>query len=453
MFISSQSLIFTIALLTESAYGAAVNLQLVLRNGNCTSLSSGLMCGKAVTWGALTPYHAASSPYADPKIDSECKVTFAQVLSRHGSRYPTRDIGEKLEATLKKIQSKATSYSPKTEFIKKFKYDLQSKYELLTEYGENELYQSGQTFFSRYKDITKDNDPYVRIAGQTRVIDSGNKFVKGFTSEKEKAGGKVSIQEPMVVPEGPGFKNTLKHGTCKAFETGKYSKSDKEPLKTWNSVFAPPIVERLKKELPGADINEEDVMSLLTICPFYTVLRGDISEFCRLFTPEEFKQFNYYQTLRKYYRYGPGNDLGPAQGIGFVNELIGRLTNTEVKDSTSTNKTATGPVDKKLYADFTHDNDMVAVFSALQLFKGMKNLDPKKIDGEDKFNTADLVPFASRMYVEKLKCGGEDELVRVLINERVMKLNCKEKKFGGCTVKDFIDGLEFARKGGNWASC
>ena len=71
-------------------------------------------------------------------------------------------------------------------------------------------------------------------------------------------------------------------------------------------------------------------------------------------------------------RYSFGNALGPTQGVGFTNELIARLTNSPVVDGTSSNHTldsrnATFPLSESpsLYADFSHDNDMTAIFSAM----------------------------------------------------------------------------------------
>jgi hypothetical protein len=66
------------------------------------------------------------------------------------------------------------------------------------------------------------------------------------------------------------------------------------------------------------------------------------------------------QTLNKYYGYSHGNPLGPTQGVGFTNELIARLTSQPVNDHTTTNTTldtsnTTFPLNRKLYADFSHD--------------------------------------------------------------------------------------------------
>ena len=68
-----------------------------------------------------------------------------------------------------------------------------------------------------------------------------------------------------------------------------------------------------------------------------------------------------------------GNPLGRVQGVGYVNELLARLTQTPVRDHTQTNRTldgapATFPLNRTLYADFSHDNQMAAIYAALGLF-------------------------------------------------------------------------------------
>ena len=66
---------------------------------------------------------------------------------------------------------------------------------------------------------------------------------------------------------------------------------------------------------------------------------GKISPFCDLFSEEEWHEYSYYETLDKWYGYSFGNPLGPTQGVGFVNELIARMTDSIVHDHTSTNYT------------------------------------------------------------------------------------------------------------------
>ena len=208
----------------------------------------------------------------------------------------------------------------------------------------------------------------------------------------------------------------------------------------------------------------------MDLCPYNTVAssKGSISKFCGLFTDEEWKDYDYFQSLGKYYGYSWGNPLAPPQGVGWTNELIARLTRTPVHDHTSTNSTLdadpeTFPLGEKLYADFSHDNDMMMIFSALGLFNSTRPLETGRRMSKDEmkgFSAAAAVPFASRMYVEKLRCvraeegEKEEEWVRVLVNDQVMELKtCGGDEFGRCRLGAFVESLGYARGGGDWEKC
>ncbi|KAK6357780.1 hypothetical protein TWF718_002086 [Orbilia javanica] len=455
-------LVTPVVLLAEVVVGKPI-----FRHRLCDSPDYGYRCHKDISrsWGPYSPYFSVESP-DDVGLDGyeDCKITFANVLSRHGARYPTEGAGNGIKATLGKIQSQATSYSRRTSFIKDFKYTL--GYDALTRFGEREMYNSGIRFYRRYKSLAIDNDPFFRFSAQQRVIESGEKFTLGFIDEKTKQTGTTvrPFPPPVLIPEKYPFNNTLDHGTCSEFETGKFSQVSSEAQAKYAATFTGPIVAWLKQDISGIEIDPQDVINLMSLCPFYTVAEttGDpLPEFCQLFSKREFEFYNYYLSLGKFYGYGPGNPLGPAQGIGYTNELISRLTGTPVNDSTTTNSTLdrdpiTFPLRRKLYADFSHDNTMTSIFSALNLFKGIRNLSTSEMEQDNKFDAAELVPFASRMYVEKLQCedNPKEEFVRVIINDRTMELKaCNRDQKGRCTVAAFVDSLQWARDGGNWAEC
>jgi len=203
----------------------------------------------------------------------------------------------------------------------------------------------------------------------------------------------------------------------------------------------------------------------MDLCPFNTVAspNGTISPFCSLFNETEWHQYNYYETLNKFYGFSYGNPLGPTQGVGFGNELIARLTSRPVQDETSTNhtldsSTATFPLGRHLYADFSHDNDMTGIFSALGFYNGIEQLpnttfvEARQVNG---YSASWTVPFAARAYFEKMQCWGQkEELVRVIINDRVLPLTqCGGDALGRCTLSSFVNSLGFVESGGDWDQC
>lgn len=155
-----------------------------------------------------------------------------------------------------------------------------------------------------------------------------------------------------------------------------------------------------------------------------------------------------------------GQKLGPVQGVGYVNELLARLTGQPVQDETQTNHTLddcpiTFPLNRTFYADFSHDNQMISIYSALGLFVQPHDLDTTQLDKKRTWRDSKLVPFSGRMITEKLACQG-DEYVRVLVNDAVQPLAfCNASGDGLCTLADFVKSQHYARNNGegDWALC
>ncbi|KAK1573286.1 histidine acid phosphatase, partial [Colletotrichum navitas] len=408
-------------------------------------------------WGPYSPFFSEPEPSEiSAAIPPGCEITFAQVLSRHGARDPIRVMAEKFAELVHRIHTSVTRYGRGYEFIKTYKYTLGT--EQLTPLGERELIESGKAFHKRYQALAAMNKPFIRAAGQERVIESGHNWIQGFY-------GSITDghkRDMLIIPEAHGVNNTLKHGLCTAFEHDIHSNLGKAARVKWRNIFTRPIIDRLNHNLPGARLTAADVLTFMELCPFNTVVNGKMSQFCNLFTLEEFLDFEYYQTLDKYYRFHEGNPLGPTQGVGFTNELIARLTQKPVVDHTSTNSTltsnpATFPLNRKLYADFTHDNDMYSIYGALGLYSKTPKLSTtqRMSVSETRGFSSRLVPFAARMYVEKMRCNSlEEEMVRVLVNDRVVPLlGCHADNLGRCRLSPFVESLGFARRGGLWDRC
>jgi hypothetical protein len=185
-----------------------------------------------------------------------------------------------------------------------------------------------------------------------------------------------------------------------------------------------------------------------------------------LFTDEEWGMFEYAGDVGMYYGYGyvflsfpaiPPNLLsstvihyfprygssdGASNGAGYVDELISRLTSTptgSVKEDPTN-----FPLKKPLYADFSHDDQMTSIFTALKLFPDAK-ANPLSLTTPDpnrSFVASKLVPFAGKMVVEKMSCNGK-EYVRLFVNDQVQKLEfCGSGDDGVCELGAFVDGLK-----------
>lgn len=395
-------------------------------------------------------------------------MTFAQVLSRHGARDPTASKSTSYNATIQKIHKNVKNYPGKYAFLKNYQYTLGA--DQLTTFGQQEMINSGTKFYQRYEQLANILTPFVRSSSEARVVESAQNFTQGFHNARQADrfhfGGDPTYPYAIeVISEDDGQNNTLNHDLCTSFENGPDSTIASSAQKTWAGVFVPPIQKRLNSDLQGANLTSTEVIYVMDLCSFNTVAspNGTISPFCGLFTEQEWHQYNYYETLNKYYGYSYGNPLGPTQGVGYTNELIARLTNKQVHDETSTNHTlddnpATFPLGRVLYADFSHDNDMTAIFSAMGLYNGTAPLSKTTIteaSAANGYSAAWTVPFAARAYFEKMVCPGKpEELVRVIINDRVLPLTqCGGDNLGRCLLSKFVDSLSFAMSDGKWDQC
>ena len=208
----------------------------------------------------------------------------------------------------------------------------------------------------------------MRASGEDRVVESAENFTQGYHQARLKDAASTSPDgypySIVTISETSGSNNTLSHDLCTTFETGPDSDISDDAQQQWSDIFLQPITGRINQDLAGANLTATETIYLMDLCPFNTVASpsGQISKFCRLFTSDEWHQYDYFQSLGKYYGYGNGNPLGPTQGVGFTNELIARMTGQPVSDHTSVNHTLDGsnttfPIGpgQVLFADFSHD--------------------------------------------------------------------------------------------------
>lgn len=455
--------------MVSSVFGSGNLAAVTNHKTTCSTVDEGYHCFANVSrlWGPYSPYFAVENENGiSSDVPAGCEITFAQVLSRHGARYPTTSKGSKYSDLIAEIKENATSLTGKYEFLKNYTYTLGEND--LTNFGERQLVDSGVKFYRRYANLTRNIVPFIRSSGSNRVVASGEKFIEGFRHAKSRDSTARHNQTApvisVVIEEGEQFNNTLDHGTCTKLENSDLKDSVK---KNFTETFAPAIRQRLETDLPGVTLSDSQVVYLMDMCAYDTIAgtpdASELSPFCNLFANDEWMHYDYLNSLKKYYSYGAGNPLGPTQGIGYTNELIARLTQTPVHDHTSTNRTldsnpATFPLNKSLYADFSHDNAMVSIFFAMGLYNGTQSpsldaVEPASEMGD--FSSAWTVPFASRAYIEMMQCSAQREpLVRVLVNDLVVPLHgCQADEMGRCKRDDFVKGLSFASFGGNWGSC
>lgn len=173
-------------------------------------------------------------------------------------------------------------------------------------------------------------------------------------------------------------------------------------------------------------------------------------------------------SLNKFYGDMQGNHLGSSQGVGFSNELIARMTSNRARalaDQTSVNhtldaSTTTFPLDRVLYADFSHDDPSSSIYAALGIFNNtamLSNTTYESLVDTKGYSAATTVPFAGRGYFEHMVCkadGAQETYVRLIINDAVQPLvGCGADSLGRCTLSAFVDAQAFSAQNGLWNQC
>jgi hypothetical protein len=190
-----------------------------------------------------------------------CKVTFANVLSRHGGRDPTLGKSVAYALLIADIQNTSTAFPDKFKFLKDYQYTLGA--DELTNAGRQEMVNSGTHFFRRYHKLIKKHAPFVRSGGQDRVVESAQKWLLGIAQSAKTLPKDVDL----IIPEGPNWNNTLSHDNCPAFEAGPDHGLGDRAQRLWAAKFVPPIQMRVNSQL-GTKLCAHSIPWRIPLPPF-----------------------------------------------------------------------------------------------------------------------------------------------------------------------------------------
>lgn len=182
-------------------------------------------------------------------------------------------------------------------------------------------------------------------------------------------------------------------------------------------------------------------------------------------------------TLPDYYDYAYGNPTGRAQGLGYLQELLARLTNQYITTSNSSvnvtldNNPNTFPLGQPFYADFSHDDIIISVLTAMSMdyFRDPPSLSQYPPNSTRRFNLAHLTPFGARLITEVIGCSSPNpeavknsrvsytpgqygydasnatnKFIRMRLNNGILPLDslregsCQGRTDGLCALNDFL---------------
>lgn len=82
------------------------------------------------------------------------------------------------------------------------------------------------------------------------------------------------------------------------------SDSSKGEMKTFVDIAFQKIAARLNSAAPGANLDPQDTLAIMHLCPFESVANEELSPFCNLFSKDDLEIYEYAADLEKFYNTG-----------------------------------------------------------------------------------------------------------------------------------------------------
>ncbi|KZO91037.1 phosphoglycerate mutase-like protein [Calocera viscosa TUFC12733] len=409
-------------------------------------------------WGNLSPWYSVPSFGLDssPLVPDGCRVTALHFLHRHGARYPTtspdKSVGPaglagRLHDAV--VAGKNWSASGELDFLNDWVWRLGA--DILTPFGREQMFKLGVDIRIKYgfllNNFTESQTlPVFRTESQDRMRSSAENFALGFFGERAKEQYLASI-----TVEAHGFNNTLSpYYTCPNSFNATKAYRQNPVLKVWIPKYLKDTLPRIQNMLEGFELTYADVFTMQTTCAYETVALG-YSAFCGLFTQEEWEGFEYAWDIYFWYDSGWGSPTARGLGLGYVKELVARLTSTPITTHDSTTNSTlddnpiTFPLGNSLYVDATHETVVLNILTALNLSSFTTTGPPPgdHIPETRSFIASQVVPFGTNVQFQVLACDATpDPQIRIILNDGVVPLEglgeCPYQKDGMCPVDIFV---------------
>lgn len=407
-------------------------------------------------------------------------------------------------------------FSGPLDFLNSYRYVMGESY--LTGIGASTEFAAGSSFWNRYgrilynatlgqlaynasfPDGSPRPKPVLRTTGQSRIENSQINWALGFFGQSFEvtpnptlsgAGGPTAPYEVVIIPEGGTENNTLaSYDSCFNDNLDAIGYLGDDDLFTYIPKYLTQATQRLQRYAPPSfKLNTNDTYAMQSICAYESNYLGlGMSSFCNLFTADEWSGFEQTLDIEYYYDYAWGNPTGRAQGIGYLQELLARLTNQYITSSNSSvnstldNNPTSFPLHQPFYADFSHDDIIISVLTALSLdyFRDAPSLTQVPPNPARRFILSHLTPFGGRLVTELVGCASPDpapkpfraqyspgqygyrkdnaphKFIRLRVNDGILPIEtlrggqCKGRSDGLCALDKFLATQKDAYKLSNY---
>ncbi|WWD01020.1 hypothetical protein V866_007958 [Kwoniella sp. B9012] len=414
-------------------------------------------------WGNLSPWYSVPSSFyglndTTPLAPEGCSVTQVHLLYRHGARYPTSGSapyqfsGKMANAT--KQQGGFNAWG-ELEFLNDWTFKLGA--ELLTVSGRLQNFALGAAFRQQYgyllNNFTEQGTlPVFRTESQDRMVKTAENFAAGMFGVPEYM-DQVNIE---IMVETSGVNNTgAPYETCTNSNVASRGSIGSTAANAFAKNAFNGTIDRLQGQITGVNFTSTDIIAMLQLCSYETDALG-YSAFCKLFTKEDFENYEYYYDISFYYNNGAGSPVAAAQGKGFLSEFVARFTQTPNPaadnsiNSTLDNNPTYFPLNQSIYADATHEVILLDTFTALNL-SALFTSGPLPTDKRTRstFKASQVVPFATHLVIQVLECQNTSpsKQIRFILNDAVLPIDqsyegCEWNKDGLCSFDTVVKALQ-----------
>ncbi|KAL9097125.1 MAG: hypothetical protein Q9165_000551 [Trypethelium subeluteriae] len=392
-------------------------------------------------------------------------ITWLNMLSRHGSRYPTTGSGTPTFGS--KVQNATGKFNATGElsFLNTWNYTLGKGAEILVPVGKQELFDSGVLHYYQYGHLYPNNGTKIiaRSTTQDRMTKSAEYFLAGFFGLQWTQNATLEL-----IIEQNGFNNSLAgYYQCNNSNTN-VSATGNTALAQWAAIYLANATARLAPLAPGLNLSVTDVYNMQSTCAYETVGLG-YSEFCDLFTYEEWEGYEYSVDINFAGNNAFQSPTGRGVGIGYVQEVLARLNHHLITSPTAQvnvtldSKPSTFPLNQSLYFDFSHDTNIMSILTAFGFTQFAPLLPATHMVPHDLI-VSHLEPFGARLDIQLIEApapvaadrsnasavyldGPPTTYIHFVLNQRTLPLYksfpaCGTRDDGWCEVGTFLEVQE-----------
>ncbi|KAF1834517.1 3-phytase B precursor [Decorospora gaudefroyi] len=373
-----------------------------------------------------------------------CEVEQVHMMSRHAERYPTKRAGDTQREVVKRMKQSGKTFTGSLTFF--------NDWELFWSSDDNDLEQltstgpfagtlgsftTGVRLRTRYQHLldhaTPTSPTVFWASGSNRVIETAKHFAAGFFGIDYNTTNTASLK---IISEHPSLgADTLTPGrTCLA------NKKDGEEgqakgyrlMGEYRATYIIAIRRRLLEQT-GMYFADHEIYAMQEMCGFEITVRGH-SNWCDVFTQDEFLGFEYARDVLHYYRAGPGQRYAASMGWLWLNAT----TNLLLEGSEA------GP----LFFSFVHDGDIAPMITALDVINDKEHLPITHIPHDRKWRKSQVSPMGGRIIFELLSCSvkessGNQKFVRLNINDGITAIpGCESGPGKSCPLEEFAARTE-----------